>query len=219
MHSIFLSYSFQNEDDSLIKTVRTIIDAIGFRVIDGKILDTNSVGPGVANKLRKCHGAICVLTKQANESGWVDAEFWQAVGANMKICLLYDDAIQLGNAYLDRVKFSFSSDDSLKAIEQLAGTLGVWKQALGVSTRVLLLPHEIGREAILNNATCEYRCIDEISTEESDWQEAKLVPYVAGVQAILSKVPPHHSIKIRLNMGHKIVNSVYTPQQITLQLN
>lgn len=218
MHSLFLSYSFQNEDDPFLKTVRAIIDAIGFRVIDGKILDTNHVGPGVTDKLKKCHGAVCVLTKEAYESGWVDAEFWQSVGANIKVCLLCDDSLQLGNPFNGRSKILFSENDPLKAIEQLAGTLGLWKQLAGVSTRVLLLPSEIGEEAIDHNAQCEYRCIDDQLMEESEWEDAKLVPYIAGVQAILPRVPANHSVKVRLNYGQRVVNSVYTPQQITLEL-
>lgn len=218
MHSIFLSYSFQNEDDPFVKTVRTIIDAVGFRVIDGKILDTNHVGPGVTEKLKICHGAVCVLTKEAYASGWVDAEFWQAVGAKKKVCLLCDDSLQLGNPYQGRSKILFSENDCLKAIQTLSGTLGVWKQAAGISTRVLLLPPDIGEIAIEQNAQCWYRCIDEQSTDESDWEQAKLVHYIAGVQAILPRVPANHSVKVKLEFANKIVNSSYTPQQITLEL-
>jgi hypothetical protein len=87
-----------------------------------------------------------------------------------------------------------------------------------MSARVLLLPPEIGEEAIEQNAQCEYCCIDDISAEESDWEQARLVPYVAGVQAILPKVPINHSVKVRLNFHQRIVNSDYTPQHIPLHL-
>lgn len=63
MHSIFLSYSFRNSDEPLLKAVRSVIEAVGFRIIDGKILETNHVGPGVTEKLKKCFGAVCVMTK------------------------------------------------------------------------------------------------------------------------------------------------------------
>lgn len=218
MRSVFLSYSFANEYDPLLQSIRSIIDAIGFRLVDGKILDTNHVGPGVTDKLTKCYGAVCVLTKEAHQSGWVNAEFWQAVGANVKVCFLYDDSLTLGNAFQGRVKFPFSSNNPLQAIALLAGTLGVWKQEAGHSARVLLLPPEIGEEAILNNAKCQYRCFDDRSAEESDWQDAKLVPYVAGVQAILPTVPENNYVKVRLEYQQKIKNSVYTPQQISLEL-
>lgn len=218
MKSIFLSYSFKNDHDPLLVTVRSIIEAVGFRMVDGKILDTNHVGPGVTDKLRKCYGAVCILSKEAFESGWVDAEFWQAVGVDMKVCILCDDSLQLGNAYQGRVKLLFSNNNTLEAIGRLAGTLGLWKQEAGNSTRALLLPSEVGVEAIQKNAECEYRCIDDISGDESNWQKAKLVPYVAGVKAILPKVPVNHSVKVRLKFHQKIINSSYTPQQITLQL-
>jgi hypothetical protein len=219
MQSIFLSYSFKNEHEPLLGAVRAIIDAIGFYIVDGKILNSNDVGSGVKDKLTSCYGVVCVLTKEAHQSGWVNAEFWQAVGANLKICLLCDETLQLNNAFQGRLKFPFSDDESLIAIEQLASTLGLWKQEAGIKARALLLPTDIGNEAIRMNALCEYRCIDDISLEESGWKTAKLVPYVAGVQAILHKVPPNHSVKVRLTFHEKIVNSVYTPQQITLQLN
>ncbi len=218
MHSVFLSYSFKNENEPLVKTVRSIIDAVGFRVIDGKILDTNQVGSGVTEKLKKCYGAVCLLTKEAFQSGWVDAEFWQAVGANINVCLLCDSSLTLGNAYQGRVKFPFDDTDSLKAVELLSGTLGLWKQTAGNTARVLLLPREIGEEAIQQNARCEYRYINDMSADESEWQEARLVPYVAGVQAILPKVPANHSVKVKLTYSQRVIDSPYTPQQITLQL-
>ncbi len=218
MHSIFLSYSFQNDHEPLLKAVRAIIEAVGFRVIDGRILETNHVGPGVTDKLKKCYGAVCVMTKAAHQSGWVDAEFWQAVGADMHVAILCDDSLQLNNAYVGRSKFPFSDEDSLTALSFLAGTLGKWKEQAGSHARVLLLPQEVATEAIDFNAVCEYRCIDDISAEETDWEKAKLVPYVAGVQAILPKVMDNHSVKVRLTFPQKIVNSKYTPQQITLTM-
>ena len=218
MQSIFLSYSFKNEKDPLTLAVQAIITAIGFRVIDGKILDNNHVGPGVTEKLKQCAGAVCLLTKEAHETGWVDAEFWQAVGAEMKICLLCDESLQLGNPYDGRLKFAFSNENPLKAIEQLAGTLGIWKQAAGSNTKALLLPSEIANEALEYNAKCEYRCMDYATAEESDWHEAKIFPYVAGVQANLPQVPANHDVMVRLTFPQKVVKSVYTKQMITLKL-
>lgn len=218
MRSIFLSYSFRNEHDPLLVTIRSIIEAVGFRIIDGKILDSNLVGVGVTDKLKKCYGAVCVLTTEAHQTGWVDAEFWQAVGSSAKVCLLCDDSLDLGNAYQGRAKMLFSKENLLQAIGTLAGTLGVWKQEAGTPARVLLLPTELSEEAISQNAECKYRCLSEIDAEESEWLDAKLVPYVAGVQAILPKVPANHSVKLKLILNHKILNSGYTPQQMTLQL-
>ena len=41
---------------------------------------------------------------------------------------------------------------------------------------------------------------------------------VAGVQAILPHVPSAHSVMVRLNYQQHIVQSAYTPQQVTLDL-
>lgn len=50
MPSIFLSYSFVNQEHPLVIAMRSIIEAVGFRVIDGKILDSGTVAEGVKEK-------------------------------------------------------------------------------------------------------------------------------------------------------------------------
>jgi hypothetical protein len=219
VHRIFLSYSFQNEHQPLLLAVRTIIECAGFRVIDGKALDGFVVGQEVQEKIKACRAVVCVVTPEAQASGWVSAEFFQAVGQGQKrVFVLCHDGVDLGNPFQGIAVSRFSDDEKLSAITTLAGTLGLWRQSLGNSIRAVLLPEQVGQDALQQNAKCEYRCEEQTSFEESDWRPARLKPIDAGIHAILPEVPPEHSLQVRITFHNGIWMSSFVPQDLRLEL-
>jgi hypothetical protein len=215
-----LSYSFQNDQDPLIHAVRAIIECAGFRLVDGKILDGHLVSPQVLKKMTGCKGVVCVVTPEAIATGWVSAEYFQAVGAGVeRIFVLCDDNVQLPNPYQGTIVSRFSAANALQGITTLAATLGMWKQTLGVSVRAVLLPDDIGRKAHQENAKCEYRCEEMSSFEESEWRDARLKPIDAAVHAILPEVPLNHSLQVRVTFNNgQFFTSSFIPQDLRLEL-
>lgn len=219
MHGIFLSYSFKNHGQPLLRAVRAIIDCAGFRTIDGRALEGFQVGPEVQKKLATASGVVCVVSPEAHESGWVNAEFFQAVGqGKSRLFMLRHETVQLPNPYQGVATSEYSDADTLSAITTLASTLGLWKQALGNPVRAVLLPTDLGEQAYQQNATCEYRTEEEASFEESEWQEARLKPIDAAVHAILPEVPQNHSVQIKLTFGGRYWTSAFMPQDLRLEL-
>jgi len=220
VHSIFLSYSFRNEHQPVLLAVRAIIECAGFRVVDGKALDGFRVGPQVERKIGACRGVVCVVTHEAHASGWVNAEFWQAVGQGQeRIFVLCQAGIDLGNPYRGTAVAFYSEVDMLSSITTFAATLGLWRQSLGNPVRAVLLPEDVGLRALQQNARCEYRCEEVSSFDESDWRPARLKPIGAGIHAILPEVPPEHSLQVRVTFGNgQHWTSPFTSQDLRLEL-
>jgi len=220
VHSIFLSYSFQNEHDPLLIAVRAITECAGFHLVDGKALDGFLVSPEVTKKIKPCSGIVCLVTPEAHASGWVNAEFFQAVGqGKSRLIVLCHDDVNLGNAYQGIGILRFSNGNELGAIATLAATLGLWKQSLGKTVRAVLLPEAVGLDAHQQNARCEYRCEEMSSFEESPWLPARLKPIDAGIHAILPKVPPDHSVQVRVTFNNgQFWTSAFMPQHLRLEL-
>jgi hypothetical protein len=220
VHSVFLSYSFRNEQDPLLIAVRALIECAGFRVVDGKALDGFRVGPEVQKRIDNCKGIVCVVTPEADDSGWVNAEFFQAVGQGKKrIFVLRHENVNLGNIYQGVATYQFSDNDQLSVITTLAGTLGIWRENLGNAVRAVLLPEEISQRALNENAKCEYRCEEMTTFEESEWRAARLKPIDAAIHAILPEVPVNHTLQVRVTFGNGTFwTSSFIPQHLTLQL-
>ena len=220
MHQIFLSYSFRNDRDPLIDAVRAMIECAGFRIEDGKALAGFQVGPEVKKKTSSCKGVVCVVSPEAHATGWVNAEFFQAVGAgHSRIFVLWHDNVPLPNPFQGVAVARYPGTDTLIPITTLAATLGLWAQQLGRTVRAVLLPDAVGRKAFEQNARCEYRSEEENADTESAWQLARLKPLAGGVHAVLPEVPLNHIVQVRLtfNTG-QFFTSAFVPQDLRLEL-
>ncbi len=218
MQSVFLSYSFRNEHDPLLLAVRAIIEATGFRVVDGKVLQQLDVSSAVQEKMDACCGVVCVVTPEAHQSGWVEAEFQRAIGAHKEVFALRSNQVSLGNPMQGMRIQEYSDQEPLTAISILAGTMGMWKQGLGTPMRAVLLPQDTGQQAYEQNAKCEYRCEEMLSAVESEWKPARLRPISGAIHAILPGVPFNHSVQVRLTTPQKIWTSEFVPQDLQVEI-
>ncbi len=220
MHQVFLSYSFQNENEPLLPAVRSIIECAGFRIIDGRALQGFQVTEEVKKQIARCSGLVGIMTPEAAATGWVGAEFQQAIGANKsRLFMLCQEHVQLPNPFQGVAICRYSDATMLQAITTLASTLGMWKQSLGNLVRVVILPPDLAEKAHTQNATCQYRCEEQYDFNESNWQTARLRPDGGSVLAILPEVKPYTTVQLRLTFADgSSCTSAFVPQDLQLQL-
>lgn len=218
MESLFLSYSFTDEGSDLTALVRTLIEAVGFQAVDGRVLESLAVSPGVVDKLRAAEGVVCLLTPKAHQSGWVNAEFWTAVGAGKPVLLVVDAGVPLANPFQGVTRVVFDPAQPLKAAREIAAHLGAWRAAPGHRLQALLLPTAVAMEAVRFNAKAEYQCEHPLATDEGPWHPATLKRLPGGVFVNLPSVPEGHYVRVRITHGNRVYDSGLTPQHLPLTL-
>lgn len=209
MQSVFLSYSFQDEKHPLVTVVRRIIEAVGARVIDGRVLGTPSVTSAVRDKIRRADAVVCIFTPNAQATGWVNSEYWQAFGADKRALMLIDPTVaqHLANPYQGLVTIQVDLADPLPALGDFAAYMGYWRQEMGRPVRAVLLPESTTEQA---NGQCEYRLRDGTALP-TPWTRTDIQKGIGGMEARIPAVPDGHEIQFRVEANHRVHTSMFMP--------
>jgi hypothetical protein len=222
LRSVFLSYSFEDQRTPLLEAARKIIEAIvGRPPADGKILNGTGVLPAVLDKVAEADAVVCLLTQNAQRTGWVYAEYFASKALEKPVILLIEEPIKApANALRDVVKIMYRKREPLPAVAELAACLGALKEEAGREVKAILLPEDLRERASLPGALCEYASHRPYVLKDPKWSRAQLVSGPSrSVCAILPSVGEGHVVRVRVTVNNSVYTSLPVEQNLVLNLS
>jgi hypothetical protein len=181
---VFLSHSFRAEDRHLVATIDSLLGAQDVLVATGRRLGGAAITPEILRRIETTDALVALLTRRERigeeEAGrwtthnWVRDEINYARGRAKPAIALVEAGVELDGAYDEHERITFDRDNPLDALLELAETIHVWREGLGVQRQVQIKPDDIGEELRNreNELTCKYRLVSPDGVP-GDWRTTK----------------------------------------------
>lgn len=225
LDTVFLSYSFRDEDRDLVRDVSAVLESHDLRVVTGDIAGGGALTPEVIKLIDGCDALVAVATPRDPIAGgkfsthpWVDDELKHARDRGKNAIALRHNQVELRGMYSENEYINYDPAQPLAAFVKLSRTLGKWKKDDGRTIQVMLAPaEEIGR--LLSRdpdmASCEYRTVR--NGRPGEWRKGFLQREPGGAFAFVN-VDDGTLVEIRLRGAGERWSSAAVRQWIRVDL-
>lgn len=206
MQKLFLSYSFRDEDRSLVSQVERLLASHHLLVVTGQKLGGEMLTPAVMERIESCDGLVSLLTRREQKASgtwtthdWVRDELNHARGKNMRAIAMVEDGVDVGGAYGEHERIHFSRESLEEAFLALSETIGVWKAEAGRQLKIQILPEILAEQAAmtLGEMSCQYRFGS--AGNFTEWKQALQVPEEGGTFIYITGVKDDQMIQLRIS--------------------
>lgn len=222
---IFLGFSFREEDKEIVELVGQLIASHLIEMKTGERLGGNQLAPAVQRRIEDCDALIGVLTRRDQRQDgqwtthqWVLDEIGWARNKNRKVIALVEQGVELGGLFQSHEHLPLDKGNPLQALLNLSETMGIWRNELGRTVKVQILPDAIAQKVGDggNGIRCRHRLI--LRGAYSPWQELTPVPEAGGTFVFVNGVQDEHLIQVQVQQARKVWQSVATSQWIQVTL-
>lgn len=121
--TIFLAYSYKQEDEEFISGFKDLLEDKGWHIIDGKADQFGSVSDAILKKIEVVDYFMVIMTKRDEKenglfktSSWLIEEKGAALAFNKKVILIIEDGVDdsdIGGLHGDIQRFRFTRNNFL----------------------------------------------------------------------------------------------------------
>lgn len=168
METVFLSFSFRDDDRELVKHVEGIIESHGLKPITGDVGGGETVSDAVADLIAEADALVAVATPRDAIAGtnrftthpWVEDELKYARAKKKPAIALRHQDVDFKGMFTENEYVIYDPNKPVPAFVKLARTLGKWLRDDGRIVKVVLKPFDaIGKLAAKESTKCTYRMI------------------------------------------------------------
>ena len=220
MDKIFLSFSFREEDRTLVSQVERLIRSHSILPVTGKQLGGEALTLAVQQRIDSCDGLVSLLTRrerlasgQWTTHNWVRDELNYARNQGKRAIALIEDDVDHGGSFGENQWLALNRASPEEALLSLSETIGLWRRESGRRLKIQILPQTLAEKAAMSASEplCNYRYMR--NGEFSAWIEAKQVPETGGTFVYLRGLPEDALVQIKIAQNTETWQSVATPSQ------
>jgi hypothetical protein len=214
-----------DEDKEIVELVDQLIAGHLVEMKTGERLGGEQLTPTVQRRIEDCHALVGILTKRDKKQDgkwtthqWVQDEINWARAKNRKVIALVEQGVDLGGMFQSHENISLEKDKPIKALLTLSDNIGLWRQELGRTVKVQIMPDAIARKVGdgCNGIKCRHRLW--LRGAYSPWQDLTPVPEAGGTFVFVNGVQDEHLIQLQIQQTSKMWQSVATSQWIQVML-
>ena len=133
--TIFLAYSYREDDDEFVSGFKELLENKGYKVIDGKADRLGSISDAIIEKIQISDIAVIVMTKRdKKENGkfttaaWLLEEKGAAIAFDKDVAMFVEEGIDetdIGGLQGDAQRFHFTRNNFLKVVMKFVKILEV----------------------------------------------------------------------------------------------
>ena len=224
MKTVFVAFSFNDEERSLVSAVEHLAASHYIKVVTGEDLGGEQLTPAVQRRIDQSEGLIALLTRrEEKKSGgwtthqWVQDELAWARTKGKRGIALVEEGVDASGMYAPHEYIPFDRSKPLKAFVTLSETLGTWKWEAGRMVKVQILPlslaEKVGR---CNGCKCRHRFV--VEGKFTEWKEVSVVPEPGGTFVYLDGVRDDHMIQLSVEADNGRWVSPAASQWMQIQL-
>ncbi|MCC6390380.1 MAG: toll/interleukin-1 receptor domain-containing protein [Bryobacterales bacterium] len=210
MKSIFVSYSFRDQDRELVTEVEQLLASHGIRAVTGRRLGGQALPAEIERRIQASDGLIALMTRrdQLGDGSWITHP-WVQDEATMgrtkgrPVIALVEDGVKPPGQNANFEWLPLDRADRVPALLALSETIGLWKRESGRVVKVQILPDELARDLGQSNGVlkCRYRLFEQ--DQASEWVEVTPIPEPGGTFVYVNRVRDDHSIQLAVQGGVK----------------
>jgi hypothetical protein len=168
METVFLSFSFRDEDRELVKLVEGMIESHGLKPVTGDSLGGNVLSQAISDMISEADALVAVATPRDPIAGtnrfvthpWVLAELNDARSKKKPAIAFRHIDVDFQGMFTENEYIDYDPGKAGRAFVKLGKTLGKWVRDDGRLIRVVLDPAEpLGELASKASVKCEYRLV------------------------------------------------------------
>ena len=168
METVFLSFSFRDDDRDLVKLVEGVIESHGLKPVTGDSLGGGVLTPAVEDMINEADALVAVATPRDPIPGtnrfvthpWVLDELKYARARKKPAIAFRHDAVDFQGMFTENEYIDYDPAKAGPAFVKLSKTLGKWVRDDGRLIRVVLDPAEpLGKLAAKSSVKCAYRLV------------------------------------------------------------
>lgn len=226
MFKVFLAFSFQPEDEDLVRRVEALLESHGVQVDTGEVLGGQALTAAVKKRIDQCDALVALLTRRDKITGggwtthpWVRDEINYARTKKKPSIAFMDLAVKDGGAYQEHERIDYDPKKEGLALLKLSQTVGEWRQQFGHLVKIRILPESLGRKvgALAEEVKCDGRLTRQGKTAQ--WTSATVVPEPGGTYAYIRGAHEDSLIQIRIRIGSETWVSPAAPQWMDARLS
>jgi hypothetical protein len=205
MRSIFLSYSFRDQDRDLVDDVDHLLASHGIPTVRGRRLGGQPLWSEIERRIKGTDGLVALMTRRDQLSNgdwdthpWVLQEFAIARTNGRRTIAVIETGVPVPGAVSGFESLLLDRASPLSTFIALSETIGHWKLEAGRTVKVQILPEDLAREVGQGDGTfhCRYRLIRQSTF--SDWEEVPPIPEPGGTFLFVNGVGDDHAIQIEI---------------------
>ena len=218
MESIFLSYHFDQNVESLAGSIKRLIHSHDLEVIDGHRLEGQQLTDAVAERIQGADAMVVLLSKrgEGKTNDWVQHERTTAFTHKIPFIALIEEGLPNNGPFQTFEYIRYKPDDLVEALLKVSETIFKWKLRLGERVEAYLEPEEIValvRSNYNQKDIVKYRFFSS-KTGWSSWKEALIKPQSGGLSLFLEGVGKNTEMQIQVTTK----NGIYTSDVINRNL-
>lgn len=222
---IFLGFSFRDEDKEIVGLVDQLIASHLVELKTGERLGGEQLTPAVQRRIEDSDALVGVLTRRDKRQDgkwtthqWVLDEIGWARAKGRKVIVLVEQDVDLGGMFQSHEHISLDKGNPIQGLMALSDTIGLWRQELGRTVKVQILPVAIAQRVGDggNGVLCRHRLW--LRGASSSWQDLTPVPEAGGTFVFVNGVQDEHLIQLQVQQKSKMWKSVATSQWIQVTM-
>src|SRR6267142_3076489 len=159
METVFLSYSYRPQDQTLVTPiVELIVDVLEshiVRAVTGEALGGGTLTPTIMGRIDGSDALIALITPDEQRADgtytphvWVRDELNYARSRNKRAISMMQQTVTPDGAWQEHEYIKFDPANILPSLRRLVQTIGQWKRQDGRLVKVMLLPEEVGARVV-----------------------------------------------------------------------
>lgn len=218
----FFSFSFGPQDSALVNDVDRLLASHLVKAVTGRNLGGGQLPDEVKRKIDDCETLVALLTQHGAANGqtsqWVRDEVTYARAKDKRAIVLVEAGIEVGGMFAANEFIPLDRQNPLEALLRLSETIGLWRDELGRTVKVQVMPpalaRKLGQTAL--RLECRYRTIR--AGKPSPWSETQPIAEAGGTFIHVPGVGDEQLIQLEVREDGKSWSSVATSQWMTVQL-
>ena len=206
MKSVFLAYSFREQDQELVTLVEHLLASHDILAVTGEGVGGGEITPTVRARILGSDGLVALLTRRdALADGgwtthdWVRHELTVAREAGKPAIGVIESGVSTAGPYGDHERIDLDRTALADGLLSLSRTIGEWKRQAGRTLKVQILPDDVAMQVgeADGEAVCRYRFLS--AGEWMDWQPARPIPEVGGTFVYIRGVRDDYLIQLQID--------------------
>ena len=226
MKSVFLAYSFREQDQDLVALVEHLLATHDILAVTGEGVGGGEITPVVRARILGSDGLIALLTRRdALADGgwtthdWVRHELTVAREAGKPSIGVFEKGVATAGPYGDNERVDLDRESIAEGLLALSRTVGEWKRSAGRTLKVQILPEDVATQVgeANGNAVCRYRFLS--GGEWMEGRDARPIPEVGGTFVYVRGVRDDYLIQVQVegfgSTWYSPATSQYLPVRLT----
>ncbi len=227
---VFLSHTFRNSDRELVEQVEALLSSHDVQMVTGRRLAGQAVDDEIFRRIEETDALVAVMTRRETLGDAAEGRFTthpyvrdelNHARAKEKLSIaILEQGVEIEGAYRDRERIAFDRAQPLPTFLALSESLRQWKQALGQTAILRIMPSSIAGELAQGDGQIQCRYRFRRDGRPTDWLDGHPYPEAGGVTLYVNGVVSLRDlieIEIRRD-GNRAWWSEATPQYIPVQL-